>query len=238
MPHLRALIISRSGAQPPPQPSPPAPGRCAAKFPHAPAKPPIAGFQPRPVSTHRKNSWSASPSLSPPSRCSRGSAPTSCRALGSGALSGVPRGRACSWLRPGPRGWQWAGAAGSLSLFRERLSNSRPRRRGTWQPLASCVPDPAGGHHSVSAPWLSPLPLSVHSADWQCLDSSRDPHPPGTPAQPPAGCGLPAAEEGLGLRWLLPGRPSQPRAGAREARARRHFLSFSPHPGNECERAG
>lgn len=130
------------------------------------------------VSTHWKNSWPAPPS--PPSRRSPGSAPTSCRALRSRARAGVPGGRARSWP---PRGRQWAGAAGSLGPFRERLSNSRPRHC-PGQPRAPCVADPADGHRLVSVPRLSPCPSASAASGVSAQSHSEAPTLPGHPPSP------------------------------------------------------
>lgn len=91
--------------------------------------------------------------------------------------------------------------------------------------------DLAGGHHSVSAPPLSLRPLPVPTTEWQCPDSFRDPHPPGTPAQPPEG----RPRRTWGCSSSSQGDPPGP---GLETRVRGHFLSFSPHPGNKSERAG
>lgn len=137
-------------------------------------------------SLHPLEKFLVRPSVSPPSRCSSGSAPTSCRALGSRARAGVPGGRASSWLGRRPGGWPWAGAACSLNPFRKRLSNSRPR--------APCVRDPAGGHSSVSVLQLSPLPRQCSRRSGGAQGRSELPTVSGYPLGP-----LRGEDEGPGL---------------------------------------
>lgn len=67
----------------------PAPPRSAAKFPGPPPSRRLLDSS-RGPSLHPLEKFLARPSLSPPSRCCPGSAPTSCRALGSRARAGVP----------------------------------------------------------------------------------------------------------------------------------------------------
>lgn len=165
----RALIISRGGRclQPEPQLA-----RSAAKVPRAPPEPPIAGSQPRAQSPPTGNipgpplpgslpSLSLPPSL-PPLPGLR-SAATSCRVLGNRAhFGGPPESGARSGRRLGPRGGQpWAGAAGGLCGFRERLSNSSPLRGATWAaPRAWRVASRRDGHRLVSVPRFAPSPFA------------------------------------------------------------------------------
>lgn len=154
----------------PPQPLPPAPARSAGKFPRAPGSRQLLDSS-RGPSLHPLEKFLVRPSVSPPSRCSSGSAPTSCRALGSRARAGVPGGRASSWLGRRPGGWPWAGAACSLNPFRKRLSNSRPRRRATWAAARAVRAGPGGRPQLGECPSALPSPSPVQPAEWRCPGS-------------------------------------------------------------------
>lgn len=124
--------------------------------------------------------------------------------------------------------WQWAGAAGSLSPFRERLSNSCPRRGATWAAeRAVPVRSQPGGHRSVSILRFFPSPSAgVQSAKWQYLELRWVPA-----LQDPRSsyCGL--------RTW---GHRGRARAvfgvtlpAERQSAGEDIFCFFSPHPGNK-----
>lgn len=86
-----------------------------------------------------------------------------------------PASGARSEQRLGPRGGQpWAGAAGGLCRFRERLSNSSPLRGATWAaPRAWRVASRRGGHRLVSVPRFAFLSLPM--LDWLSGSALRRP---------------------------------------------------------------
>ncbi|XP_075860732.1 LOW QUALITY PROTEIN: uncharacterized protein LOC142871533 [Microcebus murinus] len=232
-PHLRALIISRTAATPQPLPplGPAAPRRFRGPRGSANCWTAAAGPSLHPLEKFLVRLSSLPPSLPLQLRL----APTSCRALGSRARAGVPGGRARSWPRPGrPGGWQWAGAAGNLGAFRERLSNSRPRRGGTWAaPRAVRVRSPRRRP-------LGECPSILPSLLCQC--AAGEVAVPGVPLGPPPSrrsgasplLGEDRSDRGGPEAVLAPPRATPPRLGRElEGRAERHFLSFLPPPGKQ-----
>lgn len=146
-PPAELIISSARAPSPPSQLLPRFPARSAARFPPAPAKPPIAGFQPPArVSTHWKNSWSALPvSLPPPVAAPARLGPDFLLGTGKARAGWGPRGPRSQLAAPRPpRGWRWAGAAGSLGPFPERLSNLRLRCGGTWVASRALRSGPGG----------------------------------------------------------------------------------------------
>lgn len=191
----------------------------------------------RSPSLHPLEKFLVRPYLSPPSRCSTGSAPTSCRALGSRARAGVPGGCACSWPRPRPRGWPWAGTAGSLSPSRERLSNSRPRRHGTWAASRAVCAGPAGRR-----PPLGECPSALSSPSASAARRVAVPRfilrpsPTGDTRLAPFGVWTPGGRDGLGAALASPGATFPAPGWSAGGSCKETFSVLLPPPRKQKER--